>query len=915
MTQLPPSISQPLNRQFVRAIAIGAIPVVLLLALLAWLDYGRAYQQALDQHVLAARNRQAGVAQLAAGLHGQITVMQNLVATRLADPRIPYFGALPTLAAGVDPGPEKGGLFMPPRDTPPPAGTLAALAAAEELFAVQRAFHEGQPALQWSYVFGADRDFVSVYPWVPLMGSNGPEQQRTFDSYFGYDIYTLATPERNPDHTPYWTPAYVDAAGGGLMVSHGAPVYVGGKFRALVGADVLLSSIGEYLLNYGPFSGRFLLADQEKNVIADSARPNLAELPLSDVTTVIGMIPKIAPWVFTRVGDNEVMICAIPGTPWQLIHAVPVAEATATALVSVTPYLALAVGVLGSLVILYAVLSARFIRPAVHLANYVETVPANPDQPLPIVPVAWQPWLERVKQSMQVQRDLVVQLRGAEGLKTAVIDAVLDAVVIADGDGRVIGFNSGAEKLFGYAASDAIGQRISQLIIPPESRKAHEHGMRRFKETGVPRVLGRPLELTAMRADGSTFLAEVAIHHVVVNGRDIFAAYAHDLTFEREAAAEIERQKQRIYQIEKLSAMGSLLAGVAHELNNPLAILVAQSTLLQEKATTPDVERRAERIHAAASRAGRIVKSFLAMARQNQPQREPVQLNDIVDAALEMIGYGLRSADIELTRNLAPDLPAIDGDKDLVGQVVANLVINAQQALAGRDAPRHILVSTVRRGNFAVLTMQDNGPGVPPAIAERIYEPYFTTKAVGVGTGIGLSISRSIIEGHGGRITLSDAPGGGAVFEVELPLSDTVTAEPDDEKAANTGGLSVLIVDDEPDVAASLGEILELDGYRTNIADSPMTALKRIAAEPFDIVFADLRMPGIDGLTLRKRIGEINARLAAHTIIMTGDVVRGLESLRDGEHKDLQVLEKPFTIAEVRSALAAVTDAWKVARP
>jgi PAS domain S-box-containing protein len=913
MTTPGPSISQPLQRQFLRAIAIGGTAALVLLCLLAWIDYGRAYQQVLDQHVIAARNRQAGVAQLAASIHGQIAVMQNLVATRIADPRSPYTGALPTLDAGTNPGPAGGGLFMPVRDTPPPPGTLTALAAAQELFGVQRAFHAGQPALQWSYVFGGDRDFVSVYPWTPLMGPPGPRQQAIFESYFGYDIYLMATPERNPEHLAYWTPAYVDAAGSGLMVSHGAPIYLGNRLRALVGADVLLSSIGDYLGSFSQVSGRFLLVDQHKNVIADSARPDLAMLPLGNVTAAIGEIPKLEPWIFTRLGNLEVMICAIPGTPWQLIHAVPVTLVATAALASVTPYLTLAVGVLASLVVLYLIVSARFIRPALRIANYVETVSGHPDQPFPVVPAAWQPWMERVKQTSQTQRDLIVQLQGAEALKGAVIDAVLDAVIIADGDGRVIGFNTGAEKLFGYTAADAVGQRISDLIVPPQSRDAHDRGFRRFRETGVGRVLGRPLELTAMRADKSTFLAEVAIHHVVVDGRDIFAAYAHDLTFERQARSEIERQQQRIYQIEKLSAMGSLLAGVAHELNNPLAILVAQSTLLKEKATTPDVERRAERIHAAASRAGRIVKSFLAMARQNEPERAAVQLNDIVDAALEVIGYGLRSAGIELTRALDADLPVIDADRDLIGQVVANLIINAQQALAERDGVRRVAVSTERRGRFAILTVEDNGPGVPPAIAERIYEPYFTTKAVGVGTGIGLSISRSIVDAHGGRISLHAGAEGGARFEVELPLSNVIEGAAVEAQRASAGGRSVLIVDDEPDVATSLSEILELDGYHASVVDGPLSALKRIETTPFDFVFADLRMPGMDGRTLRRRIAELDSGLAARTIIMTGDVVLGPEALREGEPGNLQVLEKPFTIADVRAALAATADPSKLA--
>src|SRR5205823_6203489 len=268
------------------------------------------------------------------------------------------------------------------------------------------------------------------------------------------------------------------------------------------------------------------------------------------------------------------------------------------------------------------------------------------------------------------------------------------------------------------------------------------------------------------RADNSVFPVELSINEMPLESGRLFAAHIRDLTDAKAAQAEIERQRGQLHQAEKLAAMGSLLASVAHELNNPLAIVVAQSTLLEMKADSDQLRDRARRIHSAAERCGRIVKSFLAMARQKSPQRQAVDLNETVRAALEMSEYGRRSAGVELALDLEDGLPLIKADPDLLSQVATNLLLNACQAVREHPQPRRIRVSTARQKQTLSLTVADNGPGVAPEIRSHIFEPYFTTKSSGVGTGIGLAISRNIVEAHGGRIAVKDHQEGGAVFEV-----------------------------------------------------------------------------------------------------------------------------------------------------
>jgi PAS domain S-box-containing protein len=523
-----------------------------------------------------------------------------------------------------------------------------------------------------------------------------------------------------------------------------------------------------------------------------------------------------------------------------------------------------------------------------------------------------------LKEREQELAERLEALRASEAMNAAVVTSALDCVIVIDEEGCVVEFNPAAEATFGLQREDVLGQPIGDLIVPPNLRHAHANGFKRYLATGKGSVIGRRIEVEGMRSDGSIFPVELAITEVRLPDRRLFTAYLRDLTAARKAEAEIEAQRTRIHQMEKLSAMGSLLAGVAHELNNPLAILIAQATLLREKAPTEDVRKRAERIHAAAERSGRIVKSFVAMARQKPPQREPVDLNEIVRAATEMTAYGRRSAGIQIDLALMPGLPIINADRDLIGQVVANLLINATQVLLDRQGDRRIFVQSGVEADGVVLTVADNGPGVPAAIRERIFEPYFTTKPVGAGTGIGLSISRSVIDSHGGHIELGERPGGGALFRVILPYDAALMDVAAEEDKQGPAGLSILVVDDEIDVAHSLAEMLQDFGHRTKVLDGSLDAMTEIAHGRFDAVFVDLRMPGLNGVELRARIAQHDPALAACTVIVTGDTVAGPDAVsRQGAEHDAILLEKPFTTSEVMEAvtrLAALREGQMIGR-
>jgi len=485
-------------------------------------------------------------------------------------------------------------------------------------------------------------------------------------------------------------------------------------------------------------------------------------------------------------------------------------------------------------------------------------------------------------------------LLNSEAQMRAIVNTAADAIMTLDAGGGIVDFNPAAEEIFARARQSMLGRTIGTLVPALEP----------FRQTQA-----RHLEVEAIRGDGTGFPAELTIVEVPVKGRRMYTLFLRDLTEAKHAEQEIARQREALYQSEKLTALGSLLAGVAHELNNPLSIVVAQAVLMEETARDARTAKRAADIRAAAERCARIVKTFLAMARQQPPRRGPVNLSGLVEGALELLNYGLRTANIEVSVDLAGDLPAVWGDADQLHQVLANLIVNAQQAMLEHPGPRRLRIATARDDTSGMLrlTVDDSGPGVPVAQRSRIFDPFYTTKPTGVGTGVGLSVCHGVVESHGGHIAVEDAPGGGARFVVLLPAG----VDGADQKAPGNVPASprpairrILIVDDEPLISSTLQEILQVDGHRVDVAESGKAALALIANTRYDLVVTDLRMPDLDGPGLYDALRESHPGLARRMIVITGDTLNTGASafLRDS---GLRVIEKPFSPGDVTRAVAA----------
>lgn len=416
------------------------------------------------------------------------------------------------------------------------------------------------------------------------------------------------------------------------------------------------------------------------------------------------------------------------------------------------------------------------------------------------------------------------------------------------------------------------------------------------------------MEWHMRRFDGSAFWAAASSRRVELDGETMVVSSFVDLTARKHAEAELERSREALFQSEKLTALGSMLAGLSHELNNPLAVVVGQSIILEEDAAGTALEQSAAAVRRAAERCSRIVQTFLAMARQKPPERGVVAASEVLDGALELAAYGLRTAGVTVNRVYEPDLPPIWADSDQLHQVVMNLLVNAQQALQEVAGERRLTVYARRGGpDFVVLEVADSGAGIPAEVARRIFEPFYTTKPLGAGTGIGLSFSRGVVEAHGGTLTLVPSRCG-ATFRIEMPaarmepVARDAAREEHADGPASTAKPRALIIDDELDLAHTLAEFVAREGFATEIALGGVAAQGMLRAASYDVILCDLRMPDLDGPGLFDWLQQERPDLVARIGFVTGDTL-GPAAARFFERCGRPKLEKPFARAGVRSLL------------
>lgn len=730
-----------------------------------------------------------------------------------------------------------------------------------------------------------------------------------------------------PDAATRWSIPEIDAVSPGMGSVFAAltPVRIGERHLATIGTTIVVQDFLARVLPPAVPDLHYvaLLPDGRALQSADAKRPQ------ADARRLFApLLAEGAPSYRGRREDDGMLyaLSRIDGPGWYVAAMLPAAVVYERAAGPLLWALAIgAIALLLPLVIVAAILRRQVARPLGELTRAAETLargdttvrlPAARSDELGRLATAFNDMARKVSERDAALREdkrqieeALDSLRLTESRWRAMTDNASDVIAVVDAEGVLRYVSPPVQRMLGVPPEELLGHDVIDRV--------HEDDRRTLRSRLRGDSSG-PISFRIRHANGSWRVLEAvgsgrhddpAIRGLVLNIRDI--------TETIKAEDELARQRETLHQSEKLSALGSLLAGVAHELNNPLTVVVGRAMQMEEHAVNAADRERAQAIRLAAERCTRIVRTFLAMARRQEAVRTSTSVNPLIQGAIELLGYALNSSDISVEQQLAGDLPPVFADADQLSQVFLNLVTNAQQAMAQSPKPRRLRVtSRVSDDRSQVLIeVADTGPGVPSEMASRIFDPYFTTKPVGEGTGVGLAVCLGIVQAHGGSLSLLPSEGG-ATFLVTLPVFNGEAPSPraapvDADAAEDVGPLSILVVDDEPEIAEFLRDVLETAGHGVALARNGLEALRHLDLQEFDVLLSDLKMPGMDGPTLLKEVAQRDAGLASRFIVMTGDSLSG-SAQAFVQASGLPLLHKPFEPAEVLAMVRRVAQAARV---
>ncbi len=505
-------------------------------------------------------------------------------------------------------------------------------------------------------------------------------------------------------------------------------------------------------------------------------------------------------------------------------------------------------------------------------------------------------------------------LASSEDRLRRVIAGAGEAIVTVNHTGAIDLANPAFDAMFGVQSGRTIGREITELVDVTGTRllAGSSSGDTSGSRTVAPRVtIGR-------RSDGSTFPIEVTVGQLAVDGTHGTVAIIRDLTDQRAAEREREAFERRMAEAEKMLAIGRVVSGVAHELNNPLAVVLGQSEQLYETARESEMRSGLRMINEQAQRARHIVKDLLAFARRRDDAREPVNMAASARRVAASQNGQATDHGVTLLTNLPERLPPVVADPLAIEQVLVNLIDNALDA-AGPGGT--VTVSGRGANGRAEVLVEDSGPGIADDMVARIFEPFFTTKPTGQGTGLGLSVSTGLAEQHGGTLRVENRPtqGIGARFILSIPIDpEAMAAVPANRKTAtlprpprrDDGSVAeAMLIDDESAVRATLARIFQRGGWALRESATGEEGLAWLLTVPSEmapaVILCDLKMPGLNGKELYTRLVETRPDLVPRVIFVTGDVVEQSTAAFLAS-AGREVVEKPFTVAEIATAVEKV---------
>ncbi len=489
------------------------------------------------------------------------------------------------------------------------------------------------------------------------------------------------------------------------------------------------------------------------------------------------------------------------------------------------------------------------------------------------------------------------EIRRAKEKLRLIYDSISDDILLVDRNYRIFEANRHFIERHGLAGSQTIEKNIWDILKMDAPK--NNCPIRKAIDEGAPQLA----ELASK--DGRRYRFQSFPY--LREDLNLSVVYVEDITEEKLLA-------NRLMQSDKLSSIGEMVSGVAHELNNPLTGIMCFSELMSGDAINEGARDKAKKINDAAKRCKRIIDNLLTFARVKTPEKKYEDINKIIRDAVELMVYQFRTDNIEVRLDLTEPLPCTMLDEGQMQQVFLNIINNARDAMVQKGV-RHgsLTIKSRLRENSIVVSFEDTGKGMSEDVVKRIFEPFFTTKGVGEGTGLGLSISYGIIKEHGGNIGVSSVAGRGTTFTVEIPI--TTEALLANKKAPGPDGfelnrikvaargLKALVMDDEEVILEILDESLKSTGFKVHLAGSVQHAINRIIENDYDIILSDIKMPGMDGKDFYWKVKELKPEAIDRILFISGDNVnRETQAFLKSTGKPF--LNKPFTVDELHGAIS-----------
>ncbi len=472
-----------------------------------------------------------------------------------------------------------------------------------------------------------------------------------------------------------------------------------------------------------------------------------------------------------------------------------------------------------------------------------------------------------------------------------------DLIYATDLEGRLTEYSRGGEALLGHNRDQALGMNFADFYPETATRE-------RLQEMLISGAPVQNLETTVKRRDGT--LQEVMVAAAPLRDE---AGRLYGTVGIIKNVTDLKMAQRHLLQAEKLGAIGEVVSGVAHELNNPLAGVLGYAQLLMGGPMDARQQRSVERIFESALRCQKIVQNLLAFARQHPAEKRYLGLNGIIEKTLDLKAYQLRVNNIKIVRDLDAALPKTMLDFNQIQQVLLNVINNAQYSMSTHRGQGTLTVRTSAHGGTIRVELADEGPGIARDVLGRIFDPFFTTKPVGEGTGLGLAVSYGIINAHGGRIWADSMPGSGTQILIEIPVrpqegSAPATPEISPQEVRPHGrSLHILAIDDESVLLDLLVDALGGEGHRVDTAGSAREALQKLERGGYDILVCDLKMPEMDGRQLYEILQARWPEMARRLIFASGDTIHP-DTRRFIEHSGRPCIDKPFKLETLSGVIA-----------